>query len=242
MSKLPKAPLVEVIFELRWVLPSAQIQDAQYIAGDLYHLIKDNYPYREALQQLPPGLVIQAPTHRFRHERNGYPLVQVGPGLLTVNITDEKYFWNDFLADITSVLRHFQTVYKFDEEQVLTAHLRYIDFLAFDFDKQDVFKYLEEKLHLKVDFGFLNYEKAKVDNTVLAVGLKIPEGELHISISNGKNSKGNSGIAINTLITNKLDSSTKDIVEWLGKAHEITRSVFKEMTKGELQKQFTKLQ
>ncbi|MBV6460184.1 MAG: hypothetical protein HJHJAOHD_00286 [Flavobacteriales bacterium] len=99
MSKLPNAPLVEVIFELRWkVTDKEELTKCQYLHGDLYASIKDIYNFREALvaPEVPMELYLNIPAHRFRVAQNNYPLVQVGPGLLTLNTIDSKYNWEEF--------------------------------------------------------------------------------------------------------------------------------------------------
>jgi len=99
MSKLPNAPLIEVIFELRWeIKQKSDLTKYQYLIGDLYSSIKGDFPIRESLAppEIPTEILINNPAHRFRSDKNQYPLVQVGPGLLTLNTTDENYFWNDF--------------------------------------------------------------------------------------------------------------------------------------------------
>jgi len=88
MSKLPKAPLLEVIFELRWqIKQKSDLTKYQYLIGDLYSAIKKTYPVRESLAppEVPTDILINNPVHRFRKDKNQYPLVQIGPGLLTLN-------------------------------------------------------------------------------------------------------------------------------------------------------------
>jgi len=46
MSKLPNAPLIEVIFEPRWkVTDKEKLSKCQYLHGDLLSSIKDVYTY-----------------------------------------------------------------------------------------------------------------------------------------------------------------------------------------------------
>lgn len=65
-------------------------------------------------------------------------------------------------------------------------------------------------------------------------------GSLNLSISRGKNNKGEDGIAIQTNLTSGIivDSKISVISDWLSKAHELTSGLFKEMTKGDLQNFF----
>jgi len=131
MSRLPKAPLIEVIFELRW---NSLDQNDQYLHGDLYPLIKDRYPHREALgfsgAGFPNGgIIIGGPTHRFRTAPNDYPLVQIGQGVLTVNTIDAKYSWKEYETWITDVLKNFSEIYSLKESQNVRLTLQYIDLI-----------------------------------------------------------------------------------------------------------------
>ena len=88
---LKNKPLVEAIFELKWELeePTPGIKvDKHYkiLIGSLYEKIKSDYPYIEQLatSSMPDeisGYIVQ---HRFRKEENGWPLVQIGPGIVTL--------------------------------------------------------------------------------------------------------------------------------------------------------------
>ncbi len=80
MSKLPNAPLIEVIYELRWDVKDEQdLGKFQYLHGDLYAAKKIEYPLREILisVDVPVGLLINNPVYRFRSKEN-YPLFQLG--------------------------------------------------------------------------------------------------------------------------------------------------------------------
>ncbi len=141
MSKLPKAPLIEVIFEIRWtVTGQKEFQEAQYLHGDLYPLLKEKFPFREITQNLPVEFFANLPTHRFRTAANDYPLVQVGPGIVTVNTVDSKYFWDEFEMLILEVVNVLGTVYSFKENHNARLVLQYIDLLSFDFDKGDILR------------------------------------------------------------------------------------------------------
>src|SRR5947209_1729030 len=99
---LVKKPLVEAILEVRWALetkqPGTQI-DPQYklLLGRFQERVRDRYPEYEQLPAaaLPDELIPYNVQHRFRRNANGWPLVQLGPGLLTVNET-ETYDWTTF--------------------------------------------------------------------------------------------------------------------------------------------------
>ena len=130
MSRLPNAPLLEVIFELRWqIKEKEELNKYQFLIGDLYSSIKENYPSRESLvpPQVPTDILINNPFHRFRKGKNEYPLVQIGPGVLTLNTTDDNYFWKDFYTWSESLVTNFFDVFILENE-AFKSNLLYLDF------------------------------------------------------------------------------------------------------------------
>src|SRR5581483_2894612 len=98
---LKNKPLVEAILEVRWGLVShapGHESDPHYklLLGRLYDRLQEKYPEHEQLPTaiIPDELVGHVVQHRFRTSAKGWPLVQVGPGILTINSTAE-YTWED---------------------------------------------------------------------------------------------------------------------------------------------------
>lgn len=235
MSRLPNAPLIEVIFELRW---TASDQSDHYIHGDFFPLIKDEFPYRE---QVNPGIIITGipfPTHRFRREPQGYPLIQTGPGLLTINTIDSKYDWKAYEALVIDTLSKFQKVYTLKESHNIRCVLQYIDLIKFDFEKGDLVAFLQDNLHVSISQSFYK-SKSSAKNIGLMLSFEDELGSLNLSFGRGQNLTGDDGIAIHTNLTSDiLHPELKGISNWLSKAHTMTSSLFKEMTKGKLQEFF----
>lgn len=238
MSKLPKAPLIEVIFEIKWPINGkAELDEMAYLHGDLYPILREKYPFRETVQTLPMELPIQVPTHRFRTAANDYPLVQVGRGLLTVNTTDSKYFWDDYEARILEVFAAASSVYNF--KVPVTMVLQYIDLLKFDFDNNDILRFLKENLKIQVTQGFFEPETSIVKNVILSLNFATDVGSLNVSIGRGKNNQGVDGIAVHTTVnSNPVRPEIESVKEWLKSAHEICSTCFKEMTSGKLYESF----
>jgi hypothetical protein len=136
MSKLPNAPLVEVIFEIKWdILNRADVVDFQYLHGDLYSQLKEKYSFRESLvpPEVPVDVMKGIPVFRFRPQKNSHPLVQIGPGLLTFNALDSQYYWEEFREESNRLIDILDDIYpKFNDLNV-SPMLTYIDFFEFDF-------------------------------------------------------------------------------------------------------------
>ena len=132
MSKLPKAPLVEVVFELKWdIKMKSDLDDFQYLYGDLYANLKDEFPNRERLTplEIPFDALINIPVFRFTKNENKYPLIQIGPGVISINTLNEFYVWEDFRENIHKLLDILKDIYpKFQTLKIIPA-LIYIDFL-----------------------------------------------------------------------------------------------------------------
>jgi uncharacterized protein (TIGR04255 family) len=243
MEKLPNAPLLEIIFELRWKVDSkAELSKCQYLHGDLYALLKEDYPYRESLisPEVPIELYISVPAHRFRTSQEKYPLVQVGPGLITVNTTGDEYYWNDFEKKINSVLNRFSQVYKFESEQKVSLALQYFDFLLFDFSKDNVHEYLTNNLNVNIN---QNFHKSETSPTGFNFGFQYQTkiGVLSVLMNRGKNLKKEDGIIIQTSILNsELHGETKIINSWLEEAHSFCSNLFKNMMKPSMYESFKK--
>jgi uncharacterized protein (TIGR04255 family) len=240
MSKLPQAPLIEVIFELRWTITPHDTQEIQYLHGDLYPLIKDEYPFRETLQALPIEFLLNAPTHRFRTAANDYPLVQIGPGVLTVNTIDAKYFWEDYEKKILDAIGKIQTVYKFKESNRIKLVLQYIDLINFDFEREDIIEFLKENLSVVVSQQFYNPQPI-TKGLALNFTFENDLGTLNVSFNRGKNLKNEEGIAIQTNLTSyESNIKSMDVRTWLESAHELCSQLFKQMTKGKLYEEFSR--
>ena len=243
MSKLPNAPLIEVIFRLQWHLKKEELDRYSFLPGDFYQKVKQNYQNREKLipDGIPLPLYINKPSHKFTNEKADYPAIQIGPGILTVNTTDEFYFWDDFnnhikeaVSSLSLIIQEFS---KFDHVHLF---LNYVDFIPFDFEKQSLFEYLEKYLHIGIKQSL--YPNKESSDINLMLEFKTEIGWLNIEVTKGKIENNNSvGLIIETTAVSEIVSSNiEEITSWTEKAHEICSSTFKKMTEGELYQSFKK--
>jgi uncharacterized protein (TIGR04255 family) len=243
MSKLPNAPLIEVIFELRWkVTTKEELEKCQYLHGDLYALLKNEFKFRESLvaPALPLELFSNLPAHRFRVAQNEYPLIQVGPGLITVNTIDSNYNWGEFELLINNTIKKFFEVYKFLDDQEITLAIQYLDFLSFDFENENILDFLSKNLNLTISQNFFD-NNIKANNLNLSFNYNTELGSLLVSFTRGKNNFKADGIVIRTALQKaKCKSNILLIKEWLNDSHEFCSKLFKDMTKGNLYESFSK--
>lgn len=240
MSKLPNAPLLEVIYELRWpVTKNDDLVNFQYLHGDLYSLMKNKYPDRELLNNpdIPLALSIGNAVYRFRKSKNSYPLFQLGPGLLSLNTSDEFYYWEQFYEWAKELSENFFKVFPNAQKEFFTQRLIYFDFFEISFKDDNILDYLSSRLHISIKQDFFKSE----DNPnllTLNIGYPCQLGELHISVNPGQH-HNKKGIVIQTTLTgNAMLPEFSAILNWLDNAHTFCSDLFKELTKGEAYNSF----
>jgi uncharacterized protein (TIGR04255 family) len=132
-------PLVEVIAEIHWRLVPIQIGPGTAID-----------PHREAFAEafteacaqygftvdetvvpdnVPRELLGHQVVRRFRREANGWPLFQIGPGVVTANIVPPYDGWSEFLPVIRLAVQMLFRSYPLPERylKIEALELRYID-------------------------------------------------------------------------------------------------------------------
>ncbi|MDQ3394836.1 MAG: TIGR04255 family protein [Bacteroidota bacterium] len=238
MSKLPNAPLQEVIFELRWNISNKEdLNRFQFLMGDLYSSLKDKYPFRQSLfpPEFPLDVLIHHPTYRFRHKENDYPLFQVGPGILSLNTNDAKYYWEDFYEWTEELL----TVFLAANNQVdsYSTSIIFLDFFKIDFEKTDVLEFINNNFNLKFSQSF--YETTKFPNYInLGLQYETEFGNLNISLNNGKQDVED-GLVLNTKITGfNKNPEKEEIMIWLKNSKALCSKLFKKLTEGDLYNSF----
>jgi uncharacterized protein (TIGR04255 family) len=239
MSNLPNAPLIEVIFEIRWVLSNNDdLTKCQYLYGDLYALIKKDYPYREASNNSnSPFPINLAVPYRFRIAINEYPLVQVGPGLLTLNTIDSSYDWKTFESQIISLSEAFLESYSFRSEQRITISLQYFDLFKFNFENDNIIDFVSKNLNINIQHNFV--QQVNPNNFNFGLNYKTDLGTLNILLNKGKANNNSEGLVMQTgLYQEDVIPEISSIKEWVKKSHNYNSRLFKNITKGNLYNSF----
>lgn len=249
---LSHKPLVEAVFELRWELKKVQRGiklDPNYkiAIGRLYDRIKEKYEFHETLSTaaIPDEIAAYVVQHRFRVGEGEWPLVQIGPGILTLNDT-ETYKWDDFESRIPYVLKAFFEVYSSEDLVVNGLILRYIDAIEFNYNEEDIFSCLKSALKTTVSVPQSLFDATGVDQTPLALDLRfsfpssIPQGAIHLRFARGVKGTADALVWETAVQSIKLDApkTCDEIVEWAAEAHELTDNWFFKLIKGELHERF----
>jgi uncharacterized protein (TIGR04255 family) len=200
-EKLKNPPLVEAIFELRWELqpmpgtvtnskhtvrgdPLAVMTDPHYkiLIGKIYDkLAKEGYSYHEQLPTatIPDEMAAYVVQHRFRKGENGWPLIQIGPGIITLNNT-EAYTWPDFEKKMAGMIKVLFETYP--EPKIKGVVLRYIDSIEFDHKKDAIFDFFKKYMRIGVELPSKMFESTSSDaspsnyNFIFSYPLKAPTG------------------------------------------------------------------
>lgn len=243
MSKLPNAPLVEIVAEIKWNVENKDdLNRIQYLHGDLFNELKTKYPHRESIipSDIPLELVLNKPAHRFKSSnRHGYPLIQAGAGIVTLNTIDEIYHWNSFFEELQELSEKFINVFPYEEkEKLIYPGILFIDFFPFDFEKENAIDYVNKYFHVSLG---QNFYKTKTNPRDLSFkfSYNVELGDLIVTFQKGQNTEKKEGIVMQTRINGiALIAGIKEISNWFEQAHDFCSDLFKKLTEGELYESF----
>ena len=248
---LKNKPLVEAILETKWKPvaggPNAPI-DPQYrvFMGRFYDRVSQAYPAYEALQTaaIPEEMSFQMPQYRFRTKENEWPLIQLGPGVLTLNETN-AYEWNDFEKRANWTLERLFESYpgKLELQSLL---LRYINAVEIDYSKEAVTSFLREKMKIGVTYPESLFQCGKVDQIPAGFVLQTsflanePKGIVQIKFSKGKVNERPVLLWDTSVMSrgNDLPELPAEFPEWVSSAHLIAEDWFFKLIDGELLQRF----
>jgi uncharacterized protein (TIGR04255 family) len=253
---LPKKPLVEAIFELRWALqkqPDGQAIDPgfQIFLGRFYDKVSVDFPEPENLDaaRIPEGMIPYVVRNRFRKTKDGWPLVQVGSGILSVNDT-EGYDWLKFRPMLRDVIEILLETYP-DKIAPLTfsqVMLRYVDAVPLNAlnDNKTVLDFLKDHLHTTISIDSLLFDNAEHARKAEALTLRLnfpldkPRALGVVAFSTGLKQNVPSIIWENMVISRQehVPQNLDAFDSWIQEAHAITDRWFFALCRGELLKSF----
>ena len=157
--KLNRNPLLEAWLEIRWQLVSGDVANFMrdpgfpFALGAFYHSIKNEFGYREDLDasRIPEEMFPHVVRHRFRPGENEWPLLQLGPGVATVNFTD-PYNWDDFLNRALYLREKLVDAYSDMELKTQMVNLRYRNGVSFEYSSVNLLNFLKQNLNTSIMF------------------------------------------------------------------------------------------
>ncbi|MDR2762359.1 MAG: TIGR04255 family protein [Planctomycetaceae bacterium] len=245
-------PLIEAVFEIRWVFPPSPNNPFSrdpffYVhVGKLLPLLIEQFPEVKSL--LPDGVplpdeVLQKMYHYVLFSANGHlPLVQFGPGVLTVNI-GETYEWNIFQEKLRFVLEQLYkshpTPQSFSPKRLL---LKYLNFFECSYKNNRVIDYIKDKLKLGILLPDDLFATDLISNDLHSFGFfwqypcfdgkKKCIGNMTFSINAGeKDRKQGFFMEIGVQTQNDLNpilspNNVPDISNWVVLAHDVIERCF----------------
>lgn len=250
-KQLSNKPLVEAIFEIRWNL--TQLSDGLAIddlydimVGQLKQSFNDILPIHNRLPfAMIPGVSIPYQVqHQFRETAGGWPLLQLGPGVLTVNET-ENYDSSKFIKLCNHV---YSTLVKFwldngREPAIAQVSLRYIDADHYEGAMSSFVNDLGIAMVYADRLKKLGYFKEDQQNDLhynASFTLDDPKGQLHILVDNGKKHDRTAVVWQTQIISinDECNQFVKGPDQWLEKSHDICHDVFFAMIQGVLEEKY----
>ena len=248
---LKHKPLVEAILEIRWRLATQPVtpaidSDYRLFIGRFHDRVISRFQVHESLPTaaIPEGMAPHMVQYRFRSKETGYPLLQIGPGILTLNNT-ESYVWDEFESQAHWALA--KLIETFPEQIVFESlTLRYIDGVEVDFSKESVTSFLKDKLNVRVAFPDSLFESGQVESSpngfVLQSSFRshAPEATVQVKFAKGKVKEKDALIwetVVASMVT-ELPKLPEQFSRWLLDAHAITHDWFFKLIEGELRRRF----
>ena len=252
---LPKKPLVEAIFELRWALQQQDQQQVdpgfQILLGRFYDKVSADFPEPENLQAalIPEMMTPYIVRNRFRKTKNGWPLVRLGTGILSVNDT-ENYDWSTFKPMLRRAVEILLETYPQNIAPLTLsqATLRYVDAIPFKVldDNKGVLEFLKDYLHTNISIDPLLFDNPSLADAPGALALRLnyplekPQGVGVIAFSSGMKENLPSLIWENIVISGQqqVPQTLAAFDSWIDEAHAITDRWFFGLSRGKLLETF----
>jgi uncharacterized protein (TIGR04255 family) len=252
---LKNKPLVEAILEVHWNLTpgpaEGMMRDPNYkfLLGKLFESVKPLFPYHEELPvaSVPDELTPFVVHHRFRTAPNGWPLIQVGPGVFTVNETS-GYVWESFENILKDALPRLVAAHpKPDDLRFNLLLLRFVNAISLDPTQTNLLGYLAEKMRTFISLPAEIFSQDKLDKNPSRLATEIefacsgPPGTLVVKLNTGKHNS-ESALIFELAFSSKdtqVPSMPDGFDAWLSSAHDVIETTFFTLIEGPLEKEFS---
>ncbi|MCK9452745.1 MAG: TIGR04255 family protein [Bacteroidales bacterium] len=240
-SKLPNAPLQEVIFEMLWEIGRDEHgipldEEFNFAKGVFANLTKHDFPFRKKapLAGMPISLY-PAPVHQFWKAENTWPVLQIGPGMLVVNDIEANYTWDNYKKLIHKAIKYLAKSWQ-KELTFITIRLKYID--AYTIGDKNKINFINNNFNLRLDNPFI--ENIDVDNLNLNQSFKLAQNNfLEVLLSTGLSHDNKPALIWQSTVYYEGKMAQNQLAEWLDKAHEIASNHFKQFINPDFYAKFT---
>ena len=259
--RLPNAPLVEVLCELRWEVqttgpaglvtfgydPGFKIFEATFDTL----MKKAGYTSQEVMAFPGPPLV-WAVTKRYRKADSSlFPLVQIGHGVLAVNFSTD-YDWPTFKSTVLGIFKLLDAAYPKGTHfslRPIRIELKYID----SFDSKlvghiSLLCFLRDNTNIEYKgFDFLESEKfSNEDRGIFKLTKGLSDADIGSLSFEIMNINSDAILLTSSVIKESAFDAgwTEDIISaadgWLDEAHAVTSPFFSSLVSSDLMKHFNK--
>jgi uncharacterized protein (TIGR04255 family) len=205
-------------------------------------LLKESFPeyVRKIDQTLPIGLFNYQPVYQYWKNKSEWPVIQLGPGILTVNGTEKDYEWESFANQILMAVKSLIEAYE-DNLSFNMIALRYIDSVSTNrYEFKDWQSFLNDNLNFNIQNNFENSKKLKQFHHQQV--FEIDEGLLQVVVSNGKSSDDEDALVWQSAVYKTGQLQKDEIKDWISSAHTVNSNLFKNFTKEQFYASFTQSQ
>lgn len=255
--RLSRPPLQEAILEFKWRLVKTGQEtyvDPAYplYAGSLFERIRKDFPFSERLPvaEVPDEITPHMVKQRFRRASGLWPVVQVGPGVASLNFAKE-YSWDAFMSVATQLYPTLIEAYSLANNQESPAFesfvLRYVNAVSEEEVSSSPLEFLSRKLGTKLNLPPTITELSAVggpaSNLNLSIGLplKSPKGLGKIQLGTGK-VNGRSAFIWDISVVSQNEelpvNQLHSMEKWLTNAHNVAESWFFALIEGDLFESF----
>jgi uncharacterized protein (TIGR04255 family) len=257
--KLKNSPLVEAWLEIRWNLsldPKTGIPtDSSYpfALGIFFKSVKDVFKHREELpSSQAPILIPYSVQHRFRTEKDGWPLLQLGPGIASLNFGKE-YTWHSFKSRASYFREQLLNAYQGTELKTVAVFLRYRNAYPYDYSSKNLLDFFK-RLNIQIEFpqnipgAASTAEFPLQQNLTFQYDLVQPKGTGKINIASAISSEKSPDDKniVWDLEIGSVNEDAPDIndeiafSQWLADAHTILHEWFFSLIEGSLFQEFSR--
>jgi uncharacterized protein (TIGR04255 family) len=216
--------------------------------GRLYDRFKKDYALVEDLPsvQAHPDATPYVARHRMRKAADKWPLLQVGPGVITIN-EGKEYSWDKFRDEIVRIFEAFTDFYPASTFplNIVKTELRFINGIEMS-DTENPLHFLTEKLHTKIELDQAlfapNHILPQPEGLTVNMGFNIqdPVGKAMLGIGSGE-VMDKPAMLQQMLFSSQGETAPQDLGAldpWLDSMHKIAKNWLETLCRGEVMKKF----
>lgn len=257
MESLERAPLVEVVFILRWGEPTHDADDPNHVSytpgkreeefiSRFEEIAADNGFGHSTTLGNDDQQAYQL-TRRLRRTEDAWPIVQAGSGVLTVNQINEGYRWESFKADCASIVSWLLDSHPSAVDGLEKAHIELLFVDGFACEKGQTPHMLIQKgftVQYDVPSSLLESEllrgKVIVTNLAFSLPTQIQKEALNVRIREAK-INGTPSVIMEVAVRSRVPTevvAVDAITDWLERAHSLQELAFTTLLTNEYRSTF----